>query len=191
MLRVATWAEMDEAPSKWLHQGTTVLAVADTGCTRTLVSEAFADRLGLKMNAFPGGRPPKVKLGNSDTVTPVAAVNFWAVKDVEGAKPGEYPMRNILALVLRKLPTTILMSGGDLVSLGVLPPNWPNPEKEWGVRMEEPPRSDFPANRDLTEKEVYTNTMLSLSLGDSVDPTAESEMAMDDPMEVDTEGGER
>ena len=76
MLRVATWAEKDEAPSKWLHQGTTVLVVADTGCARTLVSEAFADRLGLKMNAFLGGRPRKVKLGNSNTVTPVAAVSF-------------------------------------------------------------------------------------------------------------------
>ena len=32
--------------------------------------------------------------------------------------------------------------------------------------------------------------MLSLSLGDGVEPTAESKMAMDDPMEVDTEGGE-
>ena len=39
MLKVQTWAQKDEAPKQWLRPGFTVLAVCDTGCTKTLVSE--------------------------------------------------------------------------------------------------------------------------------------------------------
>ena len=39
MLKVQTWAQKDEAPKQWLRPGSTVLAVCDTGCTKTLVSE--------------------------------------------------------------------------------------------------------------------------------------------------------
>ena len=35
MLKVRTWAQKDEAPRQWLRQGATVLAVSDTGCTKT------------------------------------------------------------------------------------------------------------------------------------------------------------
>ena len=47
MTKVQTWAQKDEAPKQWLRPGSTVLAVCDTGCTKTLVSEGFADKLGL------------------------------------------------------------------------------------------------------------------------------------------------
>ena len=190
MLPVSTWAEKDEVPSKWLCQGSTVIAVADTGCTKTLVSEAFANRLSLRMNVFPEGKALRVCLGNSDMVTPGAAVNFWAVRDLKDANPGEHPRRKISALVLPKLPTTILISGDDLVSLCVLPPKWPNHGKEWGMRIGEPPRTDFPANGNLSEKEVYTNAMLVLSLGDGIKTTAENELAAEESMEVDVDGGE-
>ena len=126
MLRVQTWAQKDKAPKPWLRPGSTVLAVCDTGCTKTLVSEGFADKLGLRMTSFPEGRAPKVCLRNSDTVTPVAGVEFWATKDMEGEAMGHVPRRRISALVLRDLPTTILMLGDDLIALGLLPPDWPN-----------------------------------------------------------------
>ena len=93
-----------------------------------MVSEEFADNLGLRMTSFPEGRAPKVCLGNSDTVTPVAGVEFWATKDIdmEGEDTSHVPRRRISSLVLRNLPTTILMSGDDLIMLGMLPPEWPN-----------------------------------------------------------------
>ena len=51
MIQVATWSEKDDAPAKWLRKGISLMAVADTGCTRTLVSEEFVQRLG------PNSRP--------------------------------------------------------------------------------------------------------------------------------------
>ena len=126
MLKVQTWAQKDEAPKQWLQPGSSVLAVCDTGCTKTLVSEGFADKLGLRMTAFPQGKSPKVCLGNSDTVTPVAGVEFWATKDTKLEDGAWVPRRKISALVLKNLPATILMSGDDLIALGFLPPDWPN-----------------------------------------------------------------
>ena len=133
MLKVQTWAQKDEAPKQWLRPGSMVLAVCNTGCTKTLVSEDFADKLGLRMTTFPEGKSPKVCLGNSDTVTPVAGVKFWATKDTEVEDGRWVPRRRISALVLRDLPTTILMSGDDLIALGLLPPDWPNHSGVWGT----------------------------------------------------------
>ena len=109
MLKVQIWAQKDDAPRQWLCPVSTVLAVWDTGCTKTLVSEDFADRLGLRMTNFPEGRAPKVCLGNSDTVTPVAGVEFLATKHTEGEDTSHVPRKRISALVLRNFPTTILM----------------------------------------------------------------------------------
>ena len=116
---------------------------------------------------IPEGKAPKVCLGNSDNVTSVAGVEFWAVKDIQDTQPGHCPRRRISALVLRNLPTTILMSGDDLITLGLLPPAWPNRGEEWDTRVGDVPRTDFPADRNLTEKEVYTNALLTISLGDN------------------------
>ena len=110
-----------------------VLAVCDTGCTKTLVSKDFADKLGLRMTTFPEGKSPKVCLRNSDTVIPVAGVEFWATKDTKTEDGSWVPRRRISALVLRDLPTTILMSGDDLIALGLLPPDWPNHSGVWGT----------------------------------------------------------
>ena len=124
-----------------------ILAVCDTGCTKTLVSEGFADSLGLWMKAFPQGKSPKMCLGNSDMVTPVAGVEFWATKDTEMEDGGWVPRRKISALVLRNLPTTMLMSGDDLITLGLLPPDWPNHS---GAGTPDPRTHSRPASR-LTE----------------------------------------
>ena len=55
--------------------------MCNTGCTKTLVSEAFANELGLWKTRFLEGKSSKVCLGKSETVTPVAGVEFWATKD--------------------------------------------------------------------------------------------------------------
>ena len=150
MLKVQTWAQKDEAPKQWLRPGSSVLAVCDTGCTKTLVSEGFVDKLGLRMTAFPQGKSPKVCLGNSDTVTPVAGVEFWATKDTKPEDGNWVPRRKISALVLRNLPTTILMSGDDLIALGLLPPDWPNHKGDWAPRPDDPLEANFPADRNLS-----------------------------------------
>ena len=184
MLNVHTWAQKDEAPLEWLRQGSTVLAVCNMGFTKTLVLEAFADSLGLRKTMFPEGKAPKVCLGNSDTVTPVAGVEFWAVKDIQDTQPGHCPRRRISALVLRNLPTTILMSGDDLITLGLLPPAWPNHGDEWGTRTGDVPRTDFPADRNLTEKEVQTSTLLTSSLGDNPGQDDQDDDSLGEPMET-------
>ena len=53
-----------------------------------LVLEAFINNLGLQKTMFPEGKAPKVCLGNSDMVTPVAEVEFFALKDVQETAPG-------------------------------------------------------------------------------------------------------
>ena len=55
----------------------------------------FADKLGLRMTSFPEVRAPKVCLGNSDTVIPVAGVDFWATKDMKGEVLSQVPRRRI------------------------------------------------------------------------------------------------
>ena len=109
------------------------------GLQKTLVSEAFADSLGLRKTMFPEGKSPKVCLGNSDTVTPVAGVEFWAIKDTEDTNSGHLPRRIILASVLRNLPTTILMSGDDLITLGLLPPRGQTTENNGVLGQVTPP----------------------------------------------------
>ena len=114
---------------------------------------------------FPEGKSPKVCLGNSDTVTPVAGVEFWALKDIQDTQSGHCPRRRISALVLRNLPTTILMSEDDLITLGLLLPAWPNHGEKWGTRIGDVPRTDFPADRKLTEKVFNMDTDVSLIPG--------------------------
>ena len=188
MLKVQTWAQKDEAPKQWLRPGSTVLVVCDTGCTKTLVSEDFADKLGLKMTSFPEGRAPKVCLGNSDTVTPVAGVEFWATKDMEGEVLSQVPRRRISALVLRDLPTTILMSGDDLIALRLLPPDWPNHGEGWNTTPDDPLKTSFPADRNLTEKERYTNAFLTISLEEYYALGEQEEGAQGEPMDMDKDG---
>ena len=86
-------------------------------------------------------------------VTPVAGVEFWATKDMEVGTKNWVPRRRISALVLRDLPTTILMSGDDLIALGFLPPDWPNHAGARGTVPEDTFKTSFPADRNLTEKE--------------------------------------
>ena len=117
------------------------------------------------MTAFPRGKSPQVCLGNSDIVTPVAEVEFWATKDTRSEDTVQVPRRKILALVLKNVPTTILMSGDDLISLGLLPPDWPNHREDWSPNSEDSTEGDFPADRNLTETERYTNALLTISLG--------------------------
>ena len=90
-----------------------------------------------------------------------------------------------MALVLRNLPTTILMSGDDLISLGLLPPDWPNHKGDWGPHPNESTEVDFPADRNLTETERYTNALLTISLGkgdtrEGANDFAEESMDTDD-----------
>ena len=59
-----TWAEKEECPEQWLRQGSNVLVVCNTGCTKTLVSESFVDDLGLRKKEFQEGKSTKVCLGN-------------------------------------------------------------------------------------------------------------------------------
>ena len=70
------------------------------------------------------------------------------------------------------------MSGDDLINLGLLPPNWPNPGSEWVSPAGQPPTTEFPANKNMTEREVYTNALLTLSFGQG---------EADEPMETDEE----
>ena len=65
MLKIQTWAQKEESPQQWLRKGYTVLAVCNKGYSKTLVSESFADELGLRKIRFPEGKSPKVCLGNS------------------------------------------------------------------------------------------------------------------------------
>ena len=74
-------------------------------------------------------------------------------------------------MVLRNLPTTVLMSVDDLINLGLLPPVWPNHGKGWSAGAGEPHKMDFPAGRNMTQKEVYKNTLLTISLGDELQET--------------------
>ena len=167
----------------------TVLAVCDTGCSKTLVSEDFADKLGIRMTSFPEGRALKVCLGNSDTVTPVAGVEFWATKDMEAGTENQVPRRRISALVLRDLPTTILMSGDDLIALGLLLPDWPNHRGAWSTAPEDTLKTSFPADRNLTEKERYMNALLTISLGRD-DSGAMVEDAQGEPMDTDEDSSD-
>ena len=106
MLKLQAWPQKDDSPRHWLTQGSTVLAVCDTGCTKTLVSEAFVDNLGLRKKRFQEGKSLKVCLGNSEMVTPSAGVEFWATKDTENSQYSDHPpRRKISALALRNLPT--------------------------------------------------------------------------------------
>ena len=147
MLKLQTWPQKEDSPRRWITRGSTVRAVCDTGCTKTLVSEAFADSLGLRKRWFQEGKSPMVCLGNSE----------------------------ILALVLRNLPTEQLMSGDDLLNLGLLPPNWPNHGSEWTNPTEQPLR-EFPANKNMTEREVYINALLTISYGqgETDEPSAQT-----------------
>ena len=79
--KIRRLAQKEESPQQWLCKGSIVLAVCNTGCTKTLVSEAFANELGIWKTRFLEGKSSKVCLGNSETVTPVAGVEFWATKD--------------------------------------------------------------------------------------------------------------
>ena len=75
------------------------------------------------------------------------------------------------------------MSIDDLINLGLLPPAWPNHRKEWNPEPKRSPRMEFPANRNMTEREVYTNALLTLSLGEG---TLE-ELGETEPIETDKE----
>ena len=98
--------------------------------------------------------------------------------------------RRISALVLRNLSTTILVSGDDLITLGLLPPAWPNHGEEWGTRTGDFPRTDFPADRNLTEKEVYKNALLTIRLGDNLGQDGHNDNSPGDPMEIDDDTSE-
>ena len=155
---------------------------------KILVSEAFANELGLRKTMFPEGKSPKVCLGNSKTVTPMAGVEFWATKDTKGkdTHSGQLPRRRILSLVLRNLPTTILMSCDDRITLGLLPPLWPNHGEEWGTRAGDAPKTEFLADRNLKEKKVYMNALLTISLGD--DPQdVHNDNSQGEPMDMDVD----
>ena len=76
MLKLQTWPQKEDCPRRWLTRGSTVRAVCDTGCTKTLLSEAFADGLGLEKIWFQEGKLPMVCLGNSEMMAPVAGVEF-------------------------------------------------------------------------------------------------------------------
>ena len=89
MLKLQTWPQKEDSPRRWLTRGSTVRAVCDTGCTKTLVSEAFADNLGLRKKWFQEGESPMVCLGNSEMVAPAAGVEFWATKDTERSRYSE------------------------------------------------------------------------------------------------------
>ena len=105
-------------------------------------------------------------------------MEFWATKDTENSRYSERTTRRkISALVLRNLPTELLMSGDDFINLGLLPPNWPNHGSEWANPTEQPLR-EFPANKNMTEREVYTDALLTLSFGQG---------ETDEPMETDDE----
>ena len=58
MLKLQTWPQKEDSPRPWLTRGSTVRAVC------TLVSEAFADNLGLRKRWFQEGKSPMVCLGN-------------------------------------------------------------------------------------------------------------------------------
>ena len=75
------------------------------------------------------------------------------------------------------------MSGDDLINLGLLPPDWPSHGNEWTSPAGKPLRTKFPANKNMTEREVYTNALLTLSFGQG--ELLESET--DEPMETDEE----
>ena len=112
MLKLQAWPQKEDFPRRWLTEGSTVSAVCDTKCTKTLVSEAFVDNLGLRKRLFQEGKSPMVCLGNSKMVAPSAGVEFWATKDTENSWYSERThRRKISALVLRNLPTEVLMSG--------------------------------------------------------------------------------
>ena len=154
------------------------------GCTKTLVSEAFVDNLGLRRRWFQEGKSPMVCLGNSEMVAPLAGVEFWATKDTENSRYSERtPRQKISALFLRNLPTEVLMSGDDLNNLGLVPPEWPDHGEEWTTGPGKPPRTEFPANRKMMEREVYTNALLTLSFGEGELVESES----DEPIETDEE----
>ena len=54
-----------------------------------------ANKLGLRKTMFPEDKSPKFYLGNSETVTPIAGVEFWATKDTEDLVLGaEEPSHN-------------------------------------------------------------------------------------------------
>ena len=120
-------------------------------------------------------------LGNSEMVAPSAGVEFWVTKDTENSRYSDRaPRWNMLALVLMNLPTEVLMLGDDLINLGLLPLAWPNHGKEWNAGPGKPPRTEFPANRNMTEREVYTNALLTLSLEDGDMPGVNEPMETDD-----------
>ena len=184
MLKLQAWPQKEDSPRRWLTEGSTVSAVCDTGCTETLVSEAFADNLGLRKRWFQEGKSPMVCLGNSEMVAPSAGVEFWATKDTENSRYSERtPRQKISALVPRNLPTELLMSGDDLINLGLLPPEWPNHGEKWTTGPGKPPRTEFPADKNMTEREVYTNALITLSFGEGELLESES----DEPMETDEE----
>ena len=117
------------------------------------MSEAFADKLGLRKKRFQDGKSTKVRLGNSEMFTPMAGVEFSVTKDTEYSQYSNYPpRRKISALVLRNLPTTVLMLGNDLINLGLLPPAWPNHGEGWSAGAGETLNTNFPADRNMTEK---------------------------------------
>ena len=66
MFKLQTWPQKEDSPRRCLTRGSTVRAVCDTGCTKTLVSEAFANNLGLRKRWFQEGKSPMVCLGNSE-----------------------------------------------------------------------------------------------------------------------------
>ena len=89
MLKLQTWPQKEDSPCQWLTRGSTVRAICDTGFTKTLVSEAFANGLGLKKRWFQEGKSPMVCLGNSEMVALAAGVEFWATKDTENSRYSE------------------------------------------------------------------------------------------------------
>ena len=184
MLKLQAWPQKEDFPRRWLTEGSTVSAVCDTECTKTLVLEAFVDNLGLRKRWFQEGKSPMVCLGNSEMVAPSAGVEFWATKDTENSWYSERTQRrNISALVLRNLPTEVLMSGDDLINLGLLPPEWPNHREKRTTGPGKPPRTKFPPNKNMTEREGYTNALLTLSFGEGELLESES----DEPMDTDEE----
>ena len=112
-------------------------------------------------------------------------MEFWAVKDIKDTQPGQCPSRRISALVLRNLPTTILILGDDQITMGLLPPAWPNHGEELDTRTGDISRTDFLANRNLTNKDVYTNALLTISLGDGPDQDGHNNDSPGEPMETD------
>ena len=79
------------------------------------------------------------------------------------------------------------MSGDDLITLGLLPPSWPNHGEEWKIATDDALRTDFPADRNLSETERYTNALLTISLGKD-DSTEVIHNIAEESMDTDEDG---